>query len=73
VREGEDAWWVNGCALTITKETDGTSLYHTAFVTNQHLDHTTVEAVVPAGRARWKIENENHTPLTTKGYHLEHH
>lgn len=28
--------------------------------------------VVQAGRARWKIENENNTVLKTKGYHLEH-
>jgi hypothetical protein len=27
---------------------------------------------VAAGRARWKIENENNNVLKTKGYHLEH-
>ena len=25
-----------------------------------------------AGRARWKIENENNNVLKTKGYHLDH-
>ena len=25
-----------------------------------------------AGRARWKIENENNNTLKTKGYHFEH-
>ena len=25
-----------------------------------------------AGRARWKIENENNNTLNTKGYHFEH-
>src|SRR5215207_2435534 len=32
----------------------------------------TVEEVVAAGRARWKVENENNNVLKTKGYHLEH-
>ena len=31
-----------------------------------------MEAVVQAGRARWKIENENNNVLKTKGDHLEH-
>jgi hypothetical protein len=31
-----------------------------------------VEAIVQAGRARWKIEHENNNTLKTKGYHLEH-
>jgi hypothetical protein len=72
LREGEDALGVNWCELTITKETDGTILYHNAFATMHPLDRTRVEAVVQAGRARWKIENENNNTLKTKGYHLEH-
>ena len=72
LREGEDAVWVNWCELTITKETAGTILYRNAFATQHHLDHTSVESVVQAGRARWKIENENNNTLKTKGYHLEH-
>ncbi len=28
--------------------------------------------VVAAGRARWKIENENNNTLKTRGYHFEH-
>jgi len=72
LREGEDALWVNWCELTITQETDGTILYRNAFATQHALDHTNVEAVVQAGRARWKIENENNNTLKTKGYHLEH-
>ena len=72
LREGEDALGVNWCELTITKETDGTILYRNAFATNHHLDRSNVESVVQAGRARWKIENENNNTLKTKGYHLEH-
>jgi hypothetical protein len=72
LREGEEALRVNWCELTITKETDGTILYRNAFATMHHLDRTSVESVVQAGRARWKIENENNNVLKTKGYHLEH-
>ena len=71
--EGEDALWVNWCALTITKETDGTILYHKAFATKHHVDHTSVESIVQAGRARWKIEHVIHNIMKTTGYHLEHH
>ena len=72
LREDEDAFWVNWCELIITKEDDGSILYRNAFATNHHMDRTNVEAVVQAGRARWKIENENINVLKTKGYHLEH-
>ncbi|MGH8058789.1 MAG: ISNCY family transposase [Candidatus Entotheonellia bacterium] len=72
LREGEDALEVNWCELTITKETNGTILYRNAFATMHHLDRSSVESVVQAGRARWKIENENNNVLKTKGYHLEH-
>jgi len=72
LREGEDALWVNWCELTLTKETDGTILYGNAFATNHAVDRSNVEAVVQAGRTRWKIENEHNNTLKTKGYHLEH-
>jgi hypothetical protein len=73
LREGEDALWVNWCELTSTTETDGTLLSRNAFATQHPLDRTTVEAVVQAGRARWKIEHENNNTLKTKGDHLEQH
>jgi hypothetical protein len=31
-----------------------------------------VAQVAQAGRGRWKIENENHNVLKTKGYQVEH-
>ena len=31
-----------------------------------------MKETVAAGRARWKVENENNNVLKTKGYHLEH-
>jgi hypothetical protein len=73
MREGEDALWVNGCELTITKATDGTIRYRHACATKHPLARTSVETVVQAGRARWKIENDNNNTLKTQGYQLEHH
>jgi hypothetical protein len=73
LRAGEDAWWVTGCALTLTQATDGTILYRHAFATQHPLDRTTVESVVQAGRARWNIEHEHNTTLKPTGYHREHH
>lgn len=72
LRDGEDALLVNWCELTITKTADGTILYRNAFATKHAIDRTKVEDIVRAGRARWKIENENTNILKTKGYHLEH-
>jgi len=43
-----------------------------SFVTNHLITLENVAEIVKAGRARWKIENENNNTLKTKGYHLEH-
>ena len=63
---------VNWCELTIRHEKSGAQLYHNAFATLHAVTATTVQRVVAAGRARWKVENENNNVLKTKGYHLEH-
>lgn len=63
---------VNFCEVEIVQEETGKVLYRNGFVTSLLVDDTTVEAIVAAGRARWKIENENINTLKTKGYHLEH-
>jgi hypothetical protein len=63
---------VNWCELTIRHEKSGKQLYHNAFATMHPVTPETVEEVVAAGRARWKVENENNNVLKTKGYHLEH-
>jgi hypothetical protein len=67
LRSGADALLVNWCELTITR-TDGTKVYKNTFVTNHHITAQNVAALVEAGRARWKIENENNNTLKTKGY-----
>jgi hypothetical protein len=69
--EGEDALKVNWCELTIT-DAQGEILYRNSFITDWKIDAQNVAGLVAAGRARWKIENENNNVLKTKGYHLEH-
>lgn len=57
--------------VTITRP-DGQVTYKNAFATNFHITDETVAEVTRAGRARWKVENENNNTLKTKGYNLEH-
>jgi hypothetical protein len=63
---------VNWCEITVVSETSGEVRYHNAFATNRTLTEQTVRTVITAGRARWKIENENNNVLKNQGYHLEH-
>ncbi len=72
LRGGPDALLVNWCEVTITHSKTGKQLYYNTFVTNHKLTDQTVIPIVDAGRARWKVENENNNVLKTKGYHLEH-
>lgn len=72
LRAGPDTLKVNWCELTIVQADTGEQLYHNAFATNHRLTDETVAPVVAAGRARWKIENENNNVLKNYGYHLEH-
>ncbi len=72
LRSEQPTLQVNWCELTITHEQTGQQLYHNAFATLHPLTATTVQPIVAAGRARWKVENENNNVLKTKGYHLEH-
>ncbi|BAI91834.1 putative transposase [Limnospira platensis NIES-39] len=71
LRDSDDALLVNWCELTVTTA-DGQVSYHNAFATNYPLSEENVAEVVLAGRTRWKVENENHNTLKTKGYNLEH-
>ena len=69
--EGQDALKVNWCELTVS-DPEGKVLYLNGWVTDFKITDQNVAAIVAAGRARWKIENENNNTLKTKGYHLEH-
>ena len=69
--EGQDALKLNWCELTVS-DPEGKVLYLNGWVTDFKITDQNVAAIVAAGRARWKIENENNNTLKTKGYHLEH-
>jgi hypothetical protein len=71
LRDTDDALAVNWAELTIAGE-DGRIIYKNAFATNLAISDKNVEAIVDAGRTRWKVENENNNTLKTKGYNLEH-
>ena len=71
LRDAEGAMEVNWCELATT-DGNGKVLYRNAFATDLALDDGNVAEVAEAGRSRWKIENENHNTLKTKGYHFEH-
>lgn len=71
IRDADDALQVNWCELTTTRA-DGKVSYHNAFITNHLISEDTVIDLVNAGRARWKVENENNNTLKTKGYNLSH-
>lgn len=69
--DSDEALKVNWCELTIPGG-DGTVRYRNGFITDWEIPAEKVSGLVAAGRARWKIENENNNVLKTKGYHLEH-
>lgn len=71
LRDTDDALLVNWCELVTTNE-NAKVTYRNAFVTDHLITTENIIDVVKAGRARWKIENENNNTLKTKGYNLEH-
>jgi hypothetical protein len=72
VRAGADALAVNWCEITIVREDTGRQLYHNAWITSHELTEETVAEVAAAGRAHWKVENENFNVLKNHGYYFEH-
>ena len=71
LRDSADALLVNWCEL-VTTNAEGKVTYRNAWATSHPIDAGNVAALAAAGRARWKIENENNNTLKTKGYHFEH-
>lgn len=68
--EDEGAMKVNWCEVTITY--NGNQTYHNSFISDWKITEENVAGIVTAGRARWKIENENNNTLKNRGYHLGH-
>jgi len=72
LRSGNDALRVNWVDLTTAVERTGEVVYANSFITNHASTASTVEAIVAAGRCRWKIEHETHNTLKNHGYNLTH-
>lgn len=71
LRDSEDALTVNWADVLVTDE-NGKKIYNNSFITNHLIHDGNIESLIEAGRARWKIENENNNTLKSHGYHLEH-
>jgi hypothetical protein len=71
LRGDEKAILVNWFGIEICDD-KGVATYRNSFISDLPVDRGNVAAMVAAGRARWKIENEAFNTLKTKGYHLEH-
>lgn len=77
--------WVNDVPLNGTKDADNINFFectilnedkeqkfYGSWVTDIRIDDNNIIELVKAGRARWKIENENFNTLKNQGYHAEH-
>lgn len=62
---------VNFFEYSILKDEDKIS-YTNSWVTDIPVNVDNVKELVKAGRAKWKIENENFNTLKNQGYHAEH-
>lgn len=71
LKNGADALLVNWCEL-VTTDANGKVTFRNTWATSHRIDADNIVAIAAAGRARWKIENENNNTLKTKGYHFEH-
>lgn len=72
IRGGENALRVNWCEVTITDTRGIIRPFHSAFITSHLITRDSFKAIVQAGRARWKNENESHNTLKNHGYNLDH-
>jgi hypothetical protein len=71
LRVSDDALMVNWCEL-VTIAQDGKETFRNPWATSHQITDANVAPIATAGRARWKIENENNYTLKTKGYNFEH-
>ncbi|MCA1617045.1 MAG: transposase [Acidobacteria bacterium] len=69
---GESAIDVKANYLRYEQTTRDGEVKRWTWITNLPLSARTVEKVMRAGRARWKIENETFNTLKNQGYHFEH-
>lgn len=71
LRNTDDALSVSWCEVTVTDK-KGKVVYTNAWATSHHITAQNVTTIVEAGRARWKVENENNNVLKNHGYQLSH-
>jgi len=71
IREGKDALAVNWIEIRVFDQKDRLA-YQNAFITSIPIDQQNAPALAHAGRARWKVENENLNTLKNQGYNIEH-
>ena len=71
LRNSAEALLVNWCEVTVSRP-DAKVTYKNSVATNHTLSDENVAEIVRAGRARWKVANENNNTLKTKDYNLEH-
>ena len=62
LRDGDDALHLGWCEIEV-RNVSGKVIYRNAFMTDQVLTDDNVMLIIEAGRARWKIENENNNTL----------
>ena len=70
LRAGDDA--LQGTWIDFEICRNGERTYHNSFFTSLEVTADNVAAIARAGRARWKIENEQFHCLARQGYHLKH-
>lgn len=71
INGNKDALKVNWVSVEVYNKSNKKT-YYNSFITNIKITQENVAQIAKAGRARWKIENENNNTLKTKGYNLEH-
>ena len=72
IKTGAKALRVNWCEFTVVREDTGKQMYHNAWITSHELTRESVPELAAAGRAHWKVENENFNVLKNRGYNFEH-
>ena len=72
IKTGAKALRVNWCEITVVREDTGKQMYHNAWITSHELTRESVPELAAAGRAHWKVENENFNVLKNRGYNFEH-
>jgi hypothetical protein len=72
IRDGKNALSVNWVEMVMLDSQTEKTLYKNSFVTNIEINQDNVHKIARAGRARWRLENENNNVLKTKGYNFGH-